>query len=123
MAVTRTIAKPVVKEEERLESAILTVRQDGSYALSVRRQVLGRAQNNELLSVRRAERPVERASGEVANETVTLASGTVIRLVDVVEALDLLADRWAGEDVARAEEARNRPEPVVGRRAEAGRPE
>jgi hypothetical protein len=117
MAITRNVARPVTKEEERLERAVLSSRPDGTYSLQVQRQVLGKTAQGDIVSARGTPHAIERASSVVKDETATLASGAVIRLADIVEALDILADRWSAQD----ESARNTPKPeqlpVVGGRA------
>jgi hypothetical protein len=98
MAVTRNVARPVTKEEERLERVVLAARQDGTYTLQVQRQVFGKTAQNDVVSARMADHAIERASSVVRDETATLASGAVIRLADIVEAFDILADRWSAQD-------------------------
>jgi hypothetical protein len=121
MAITRNVALPVTKEEERLERVVLAARPDGTYSLQVHRQVLGKTAQNVIVAARGAQHPIARASSVVKDETATLASGTVIRLADIVEALDILSDRWSAQDEAERNTPLTAPEPIVGERF-AGRP-
>jgi len=103
MAVTRNIAKPMTREEDRVGSITIDTPPSGGYSIHMRRVITGRANDGSVVSAPRGGAQVDRDSTRVTSETATLASGTIVKLADIIEALDVLADRWVAEDdVARA---------------------
>jgi hypothetical protein len=99
MAVKRPIANAAVEEEERTLRVTIETPRSGAYSVSVIREVLRKDSGGRALSSELVPQPVDRKVANVIQETVTLASGTIVKVVDVMEAISLICDRWASEDV------------------------
>jgi len=98
MARTTTVDKPVTKEEERLERVVLASRPDGTYTLRIERQILGKTASNEIVAARRSPFPIQRPSSEIQAESVMITGGVTITIPQIIEAFELLGDRWAAAD-------------------------
>ena len=110
MARTITVDKPVTKEEDRLERVVLAARPDGSYTLRIDRQVLGKTASNEVVAVRRNPIPIERRSSQIQSESITITGGVTLTIPQIIEAFELLGDRWmAADEIERAKPPRPPP--------------
>jgi hypothetical protein len=111
MAITRTIARPMTREEDRVAAVTVDMPPSGGFSIHASRVVTGRANDGSIVGSPRGGAQIARSSARISSETVTLASGAIVRVTDIVEALDLLADRWGAEDdAARAQGPAPRPE-------------
>jgi hypothetical protein len=95
---TRSVS---VKTSERTSAFALETRFGQDPRLVIQRERLCVDGGGNVLSAT-AARTVIRLASRIGAEQVALASGTVITIAQLAEALPLFFDRWAGEDIKAA---------------------
>ncbi len=100
VTVNRTETIQAAEREERTYRTVIETPREGAYSVRVCRENIWKAEDGTILDARPIEATLLRVASGIAEESVTLADGTVITAAAVIESLPLFFDRWADEDIA-----------------------